>query len=105
MVGADHVGLLVCNAFNVSISRDSIRPDFRFVETVRCKPLRAWRMPRGSHRSRQAFGGDDRARLESARDRAHVISSGTDVLFTVKGCVACRCSAAPCAMLTRRAPI
>jgi hypothetical protein len=35
MVGADHVGLLVCNAFNVSISRENIRKDLRFVETVR----------------------------------------------------------------------
>jgi hypothetical protein len=45
MVGADHVGLLVCNAFNVSISRESIRPDFRFVETVRRKPRRAVTSP------------------------------------------------------------
>ena len=35
MVGADHVGLLVCNAFNVSIAREHIRPDLRFIETVR----------------------------------------------------------------------
>jgi hypothetical protein len=43
MVGADHVGLLVSNAFNVSISRENIRPDLQFVETVRsalrmCRP-------------------------------------------------------------------
>ena len=91
MVGADHVGLLVCNAFNVSISRENIRKDLRFVETVRLRrPPQRWRA--GSPpASRQAFGGDDRARLESTRDRAHVISSGMDVLFTVKGCAICGC--------------
>ena len=87
MVGADHVGLLVCNAFNVSISRENIRPDFRFVETVRRKAHRAATARLLTSRA-QAFGGDDRARLESTRDRAHVISSGMDVLFTVKGRVA-----------------
>jgi hypothetical protein len=40
MVGADHIGLLVCNAFNVSISRDNIRPDLRFIETVRTRLAR-----------------------------------------------------------------
>ena len=87
MVGADHVGLLVCNAFNVSISRENIRKDLRFVETVlpTAAPAVSARWLTVPH-ARQAFGGDDRARLESTRDRAHVISSGMDVLFTVKGC-------------------
>ena len=35
MVGADHVGVLVFNMFNVSIGRDNIRKDLRFVDTVR----------------------------------------------------------------------
>jgi hypothetical protein len=35
----------------------------------------------------QAFGGDDRARLQSKQHAAHGIRTGTDVLFTVKGCV------------------
>jgi len=65
MVGADHVGLLVFNMFNVSISRQDMREELKFVDT--------------------AFGGQDRARVESSRHPAHVISSGTDVRFTVTG--------------------
>ena len=102
LVGADHVGLLVCNAFNVSISRENIRKDLRFVETVRLRrPPQRWRA--GSPpASRQAFGGDDRARLESTRDRAHVISSGMDVLFTVKGCARPRLRRSSVAERSRR---
>ena len=90
MVGADHVGLLVCNAFNVSIARESIRADLRFVETVRGRSAACGGQASAANRvaCAQAFGGDDRARLESTRQRGHVIGVGTDVLFTVKGCVA-----------------
>ncbi len=35
LVGADHVGLLVYNMFNVAIGRENIRQDLRFVDTVR----------------------------------------------------------------------
>ena len=100
LVGADHVSVLVFNMFNVAIGRDNIRPDLRFVDTVRSTtahpvlPLgRALRhstmglTSRKRHPYRQAFGGEDRARVESARHRGHVITSGVDVAFTVVGCV------------------
>ena len=45
MVGADHVGVLVFNMFNVSIGRENIRKDLRFVDTVRADTGRCtgWR--------------------------------------------------------------
>jgi hypothetical protein len=43
---------------------------------------------------RQAFGGDDRARLQSKQQLGHTIGVGTDVLFTVKGCVSAAAAAA-----------
>ena len=45
MVGADHVGVLVFNMFNVSIGRENIRKDLRLVDTVRADTGRCtgWR--------------------------------------------------------------
>lgn len=46
MVGADHIGLLVFNMFNVSVARESMRSELAFVDTARrccrrCRHLRA----------------------------------------------------------------
>ena len=35
MVGADHIGLLVFNMFNVAVARESMRSELTFVDTVR----------------------------------------------------------------------